>query len=216
MVNSWGEMSTKKSTRVLVVDDHPTRTLGVLQIVQQFSYVEAASSSTGSELYSAAACSMPDITLLGPSRLPDGEQRTFARLRALADECRFITFGNSTTTRINPTNVSAGLCGFLPSSATCEDFDRAFSTVLAGFTYFPRDMTEELINYRIQFPQLTTREQEVLDLLSGGLSNHRIAKKLGLKEATVKMHVTQVLAKLNVENRLQACLKIRGFETAAA
>ncbi|MGW2561087.1 LuxR C-terminal-related transcriptional regulator [Streptomyces sp. NPDC001514] len=208
-------MTTEKSAHALVVDDDLTRTLGIQQIVEQFSYVTAISTSTGSGLYSAATHSTPDVILLGPSSLPDGEQHTFARLQALTGGCRIITFGDSTSTRINPPNVSVGLYGFLPSSATREDFDRALSSVLAGFTYFPQNMTEELIDYRIRFPQLTTREQEVLDLLSGGLSNHRIAKALGIKETTVKMYVTQVLAKLNVESRLQACLKARGFEAAA-
>ncbi|MET8977679.1 response regulator transcription factor [Streptomyces sp. NPDC004539] len=209
-------MNHTKSATILVVDDHPIRTLGVVHVVEQLRYVATVNTSTTTGLYIAAAHSTPDVVLLGPASLPDGEQLTLVRLQQLTGGCRIITFGNSTNSRINPPNVSAGLCGFLPSRATSEDFDRAFSAALAGFTYFPHDVTEELVNYRVQFPQLTTREQEVLDLLSDGLSNRRIAKELGIKEATVKMYVTQVLAKLDVGSRLQACLKARGFSATSA
>ncbi len=53
---------------------------------------------------------------------------------------------------------------------------------------------------------LTRREREVLGLLSQGLSNHRIAEQLGLKTATVKFHVTQILNKLQADNRTSAVL----------
>ncbi|BBC35930.1 hypothetical protein SGFS_072240 [Streptomyces graminofaciens] len=192
------------------------RTLGMVHIVERFPYVTAVAASTVSALYAAAVRLRPDIVLFGPVCLPDGEPATFTRLRQLTGGCRFITYDDSTHSRVNPPNVSAGLCAFLPSMATPEDFDRAFSAALAGFTYFPQDLAAELIHGRIQFPQLSPREQEVLNLLSGGLSNHRIARTLGIKETTVKMYVTQVLAKLNVESRLQACLKARGLEAAAA
>lgn len=208
-------MNQTKNAAVLVVDDHPMRTLGMVHIVDQLPYVAKVATSTASMLYSATARIRPDIILLGPVRLPGAEQETLARLRHLTAGCRFITFDDSTHTRVNPPNISAGLCGFLPSAATPKDFDRAICAALTGFTYFPQAMAGELIHHRIQFPQLSPREQEVLDLLSGGLSNHRIAKTLGIKETTVKMYVTQVLAKLDVESRLQACLKARGLEAAA-
>ncbi|MBT2441557.1 response regulator transcription factor [Streptomyces sp. ISL-36] len=209
-------MSTQQHAHVLVADDSPTRTLGIIQIVRELSYVTTISTSTFSGLADAVGRTAPDLVLLSTADSPDEDLTTFVRPQAEGRTVRFITFGHPARTRITPSSVSAGLHGFLPSSATPEDFDRALSATLAGFTYFPSEMVEELARYRMRFPQLTPREQQVLDLLSGGLSNHRIAKSLGIKEATVKMYVTHVLAKLKVESRLQACLKARGLASAAA
>ncbi|MEU9998324.1 response regulator transcription factor [Streptomyces sp. NPDC050848] len=200
---------------VLVADDSPTRTLGIIQIVKEFSYVKTVSTCTFGGLAEAVGRTAPDLVLLGAADWPDCDLTTVVRPQAGAHAVRFISFGHPARTRITPSNVSAGLHGFLPSTATPEDFNRALSAALAGFTYFPRCMTEGLAEYRMRFPQLTPREQQVLDLLSEGMSNHRIASRLGIKEATVKMYVTQVLAKLKVESRLQACLKARGLASAA-
>ncbi|WP_188269138.1 LuxR C-terminal-related transcriptional regulator [Streptomyces sp. CBMA291] len=198
------------------MDDSPTQTIGIQQIVTRFAYVTMINATSGPELYDAASASTPDIVLLGPARLPADAPTTLARLQELARGTRVIAFGRTLRPLMNPANISAGLHGFLPDGATPQDFDRAFSAALAGFTYFPRGMTEELSGLRVHFPQLTAREQEVLELLSEGLSNQRIARVLGLKETTVKMYVTSVLAKLQVENRLQACLKARGLYPVAA
>ncbi|MFE1551342.1 LuxR C-terminal-related transcriptional regulator [Streptomyces sp. NPDC058718] len=212
-------MSTRHDAHVLVADDSPARTLGIIHIVREFSYVRTISTSSFSGLAEAVARTAPDLVLLGTAESPDSpddDLTALVRHRAGDRVVRYITFGDPAQTRVTPSSVSAGLHGFLPDSATPEDFDRALSSALAGFTYFPREMTEELTERRMRFPELTRREQQVLDLLSGGLSNHRIASSLGIKEATVKMYVTQVLAKLHVESRLQACLKARGLTSAAA
>ncbi|MDV5147765.1 response regulator transcription factor [Streptomyces sp. SBC-4] len=211
-------MSTQRHAHahVLVADDSPTRTLGLIQIVQRFSYVKTISTCTFDDLVEAVDRAAPDLVLLSTADSPGEDLTAVLRPRAGDHEVRFISVGHPARIRVTPSSVSAGLHGFLPDTATPEDFNRALAAALAGFTYFPRDMTEELTEYRGRFPQLTPREQQVLDLLSDGMSNHRIASSLGIKEATVKMYVTHVLAKLNVESRLQACLKARGLTSAAA
>ncbi|MEU3746525.1 MULTISPECIES: LuxR C-terminal-related transcriptional regulator [Streptomyces] len=211
-------MSTQRHAHahVLVADDSPTRTLGLIQIVQRFSYVKTISTCTFDGLAEAVDRAAPDLVLLSTADSPEDDLTTVLGPRAGDHVVRFISVGHPARTRITPSSVSAGLHGFLPDTATPEDFNRALSAALAGFTYFPRDMTEELTEFRMRFPQLTPREQQVLDLLSDGMSNHRIASSLGIKEATVKMYVTHVLAKLEVESRLQACLKARGLTSAAA
>lgn len=104
----------------------------------------------------------------------------------------------------------------MPHNASPEDFERAIRAVGAGYFYYPREATERLLLYRATFPDLSPRERQVLDLLSDGLSNQRIAKDLGIKESTVKMYVTRLLGKLQVESRVQAALKDRGMAPGMA
>jgi DNA-binding NarL/FixJ family response regulator len=59
------------------------------------------------------------------------------------------------------------------------------------------------------FPQLTTREREVLDLIAGGLSNQQIAERLVLSPKTVRNNVSSVFAKLQVADRAQAIVRAR-------
>ncbi|WP_411081862.1 LuxR C-terminal-related transcriptional regulator [Streptomyces sp. cmx-18-6] len=204
-------MSAARRARILIVDDDPIRTRGIRQLIEGFLYVDAVIACTSTDVYVATGRTAPDIALLGPAPLPDEDRTAFTRLQTLTAGGRFVTFDSSTRSRITPHSMSAGLSGFLPSGATPGDFDRALASVLAGFTYFPRDVTTELADYRRRFPELSLREQEVLDELAGGLSNHQIGKSLGIKETTVKMYVTRILAKLGVESRLQAGLKARGL-----
>lgn len=207
-------MSTIRYAHILIVDNDPIRTQGILQLIEGLSYVDEVTVCTSADVYVAAGRTTPDIALLGPAPLPDDDRTAFTRLHTLAEGGRFVTFGSSTRSRVTPHNMSAGLSGFLPSGATPGDFERALASVLAGFTYFPHDVTEELSQYRRRFPELSPREQEVLDELADGMSNHQIGRSLGIKEVTVKMYVTRILAKLRVESRLQACLKARGLCSA--
>ncbi|MFE3719573.1 LuxR C-terminal-related transcriptional regulator [Streptomyces cyaneofuscatus] len=207
-------MSKIRYAHILIVDNDPMRTQGILQLIKGISYVDGVTVCTGTEVYAEAGRTTPDIALLGPSPLPDEDRIAFTRLNTLAEGGRFVTFGSSTRSRVTPHSMAAGLSGFLPSGATPGDFERALASVLAGFTYFPRNVTEELSRYRRQFPELSPREQEVLDELADGMSNHQIGRSLGIKEVTVKMYVTRILAKLRVESRLQACLKARGLCSA--
>jgi DNA-binding NarL/FixJ family response regulator len=59
------------------------------------------------------------------------------------------------------------------------------------------------------FPELTTREREVLDLIAAGRSNHQIAQQLSLSGKTVANHISAIFAKLQVADRTQAILRAR-------
>ncbi|MGW1008732.1 LuxR C-terminal-related transcriptional regulator [Streptomyces termitum] len=204
------------SAHVLVVDDNPIQALGIVQVVGNFSYVRAVSTCVFADLVETIDRTAPDVVLLAASETPDVDLTAVTRPRGTGRTVRLISVGRSPRTPITPSTLSAGLQGLLPSTATPEDFNRALSAALTGFTYFPRSVTQQLADCRVRFPQLTPREQQVLDLLSDGMSNRRIASTLDIKEATVKMYVTRVLTKLGVESRLQAGLKARGLALSAA
>ena len=111
--------------------------------------------------------------------------------------------------------LKAGAGGFMLKDAPPRQLAEAVRTVAAGESLLAPAVTKRLIERyvsrppadalrRERFAELTERELEVLKLLTRGLSNVEIGKRLFLSEATVKTHVTRVLNKLGVRDRVQA------------
>src|SRR5262249_13426503 len=111
--------------------------------------------------------------------------------------------------------LKAGAGGFLLKDLRPEDLARAVRTVAAGETLLAESVTRRMIERFVRRPhpdeqpelaELTTREREVLELIARGRSNAEIGAELFLTEATVKTHVTHVLRKLGLRDRVQAVI----------
>jgi DNA-binding NarL/FixJ family response regulator len=111
--------------------------------------------------------------------------------------------------------MKSGASGFLLKDVRPEQLAEAVRTVAAGDALLAPAITRRLIEEFVRRPppgqhapvelaELTDRELEVLKLIARGLSNGEIAKKLFISEATVKTHVTRILAKLDLRDRVQA------------
>jgi len=114
--------------------------------------------------------------------------------------------------------MQAGARGFLLKDISLERLADGVRAVAAGGTLFRPALTERTrASFRRSQPEvetppatLTPRETEILALMAGGLSNGEIAAHLGSSEGTVKNHVSSILAKLGVRDRVRAVL--RGIE----
>jgi DNA-binding NarL/FixJ family response regulator len=109
--------------------------------------------------------------------------------------------------------LQAGASGFLLKDVRPDELVDAIRVVAAGNSLFGPAATKRLVERFSQPPapapaldELTDREREILRLLAQGLSNVELAKRLYLSEATVKTHVSAVLRKLGVRDRLQAVI----------
>lgn len=114
--------------------------------------------------------------------------------------------------------VGAGARGYLRKDVTVQTLSRAIRALAAGGTFFQPSLTEKLLRGVSRVDQaaaaapilmdaLTPRETEVMRLVAGGCSNREIADALGAAEATVKVHVSSILSKLGVRDRVQAVLR---------
>ena len=110
-------------------------------------------------------------------------------------------------------SLSLGAKGFLSKTMRPEHFASAISLILQGGTYIPAELLQgEAADARsaASAPEagalsgLSPRETEVLRLLSAGMTNKEIGRDLGLAEMTVKLHVRQILRKLDARNRAEA------------
>jgi DNA-binding NarL/FixJ family response regulator len=109
--------------------------------------------------------------------------------------------------------IRAGALGYLAKTSRREEFLEAIREVSRGEAWLPPRLTLKLLAH-LQAPAagagtrnaLTDRESEVLVLLARGWSNRRIARELAIAEVTVRTHVSRVLDKLGVSNRVEAAL----------
>jgi two-component system nitrate/nitrite response regulator NarL len=119
--------------------------------------------------------------------------------------------------------MGAGIDGFLVKSVSPEALVQSLQLILIGEKVFPTNLAALLTEMDPPAPQgtirgLTAREQEILQWLLTGASNKLIANRLGITEATVKVHLKTLLRKIDVTNRTQAAIWAmnNGFSAKAA
>jgi DNA-binding NarL/FixJ family response regulator len=112
---------------------------------------------------------------------------------------------------------SAGVCGFLNKQAAPEVFVQAVAAILRGETWFSSLQPRHSDTYQpnelsitAKELGLTKRQGEILSMIIQGSPNKLIAKELNLSEQTVKEHVSGILSRLGVNNRIEAITKLRG------
>lgn len=111
--------------------------------------------------------------------------------------------------------VASGIAGFLPKSSSVAVIGAAIDLVLAGGRYLPPQLANAT---RFKAPPskdlLSPRQLEVAALLVRGLSNKEMARQLNIAPATIKVHVAQVMAALDADNRTAAAIKARDIGIA--
>lgn len=108
--------------------------------------------------------------------------------------------------------MAFGASAYIPKSMPLVELQEAVYTVLAGDTWLPEhlrddveaDSADEHVEFASRLEQLTPQQFRVLECLADGLLNKQIAYELNVQETTIKQHVSAILRKLNVTNRTQA------------
>lgn len=115
--------------------------------------------------------------------------------------------------------LEAGASAYLLKDVHPEHLANAIRLLVAGERLIPGDLAREISKERAQTPgdpgveSLTQRQREVLQLIAEGLTNREIAERLHLSEGTVKNTVSEIYARLDVRDRVQAVLKFLGGRT---
>lgn len=133
-----------------------------------------------------------------------------ARLKGSAGGAPVLAFGLSADAVLARAALRAGARGFLHCGMEPAQIVRAVSVAIRGEVVIPRGMLGELVaeNATPNFPALTARQREVLDLVALGMTNVGIADRLFLAESTVKQHLRGAYKALGARNRLEA---VRAF-----
>jgi DNA-binding NarL/FixJ family response regulator len=208
--------------RVVLVDDQALVRTGFRMILAEADDIEVVGEAgDGDEAAQVAGAVQPDVVLMD-IRMPgaDGIAAT-RRIRAAAGDAAAPRVLILTTFDLDEyvfAGLRAGASGFLLKDALAADLLSAVRVVASGEAVVAPTVTRRLIERFVGeapaqarpsmdvFDILTEREREVLTLIARGLANAEIAGRLYLSEGTVKTHVSRVLAKLGLRDRIQAVI----------
>jgi DNA-binding NarL/FixJ family response regulator len=198
--------------RVLVADDHALVRSGIRGLLEAADLAVVGEAGNGQEAVTAVRELAPDVVLMD-IRMPgmDGIEATGV-ITALPRAPRVLVLTTFDLDEYVYRALEAGASGFLLKDAPPERLVDAVRTVAAGEALLAPEVTRRLIERYLATPppnaqppaDLTPREQEIWTLIARGRSNLEIGQELYLSEATVKAHVTRLLAKLGVRDRVQA------------
>jgi len=203
---------------VVVVDDHPMFRAGLRLLVEEAEGLVLAGEADDAET-AIAVCEevVPDVVLLD-IKMPGSSGIDVTRhiARTLPNVAVLMVTMLEDDTSVFAA-MRAGARGYILKGATPEDIVRAIRTVAAGEVIFGAALARRMGHFFTAgrdgdahpFPELTTRERDVLGLIADGRSNTDIAAALGLSEKTVRNNVTNIFAKLLVADRAAAAVKAR-------
>ena len=195
--------------RVLVVDDHPIVRSGIVGLLASAPDIEVVGEAAdGRAAVEAAARLQPDIVLMD-LRMPvlNGDEAT-ALILAERAQTRVVVLTTYESDANILTAIEAGASGYLLKAAPQEEILAGLRSVARGEVALAPAIAAMLVG-RMKTPAVTLspRETEVLALVSEGLSNPAIARRLFLGEATVKTHLLHAFEKLQVSDRTRAVTK---------
>ncbi len=203
--------------RVLIADDHALMRNGLHAILDAQEDMDVVGEAEhGAQAVEEAIRLHPDVVIMD-IRMPrlDGIEAT-KRLAAQGQKApRVLVLTTFDLDEYVYEALRAGAAGFMLKDAPPRQLAEAVRTVAAGESLLAPAVTKRLIERYIsrppsdtarreRFAELTERELEVLRLITLGLSNAEIGARMFLSEATVKTHVTRILSKLGVRDRVQA------------
>jgi two-component system, NarL family, nitrate/nitrite response regulator NarL len=196
--------------RILIADDHPLyREAVARQIIRLFvdAVIEEASSLDEALALARATGRHPSLFVFD-YYMPGMSAKAITDVAAeFADVPILILSGWASPASIQAI-IQAGARGFLPKTATSEQFTHTIQMMLAGGTSVPADLllAGSASGETPWLAALTPRETDVLRAAARGLSNKEIARELDLAEVTIKLHLSTIFRKIGVRSRTEAAM----------
>jgi DNA-binding NarL/FixJ family response regulator len=197
------ELRHKPST-LLIADDHPIVREGLAALINRRSDMHiVAEASNGRDAVEKYLAQLPDVALL-ELRLPlmDGVE-TVRSICAKVPAARLVVFTTCQGEEDIYRALRAGAYGYLFKNTSLNELIECIRAVAQGKRWIPLAVAAQL-GKRVADRGLTVRETEVLRAVTNGKSNKEIGAALDISEATVKVHMTHILEKLNVTGRTEA------------
>ena len=207
----------RRATRVLIALPSDLYRHGMRSALDTHDVDVVGQAGTGADALELAEELAPDVLVIEAS-LPDmsGVELT-SRVLARLPSCRVLVFSEPLDEGTLLDALSAGVSGYVAKGSSVEELLQGIRLARAGGVPLPRRMAAMLAERIREMPRtsraredsaarLSDRELDVLRLLCTGMDNARIAAVLTVSPTTVKKHVSRILAKLKVQNRVQAAV----------
>ena len=199
--------------RVLLADDHVVLREATAELVEhQPDMTVVGQTGTGDDTIAQAKQLRPDVVVMDVA-MPrqDGLEAT-RRIRAECPGTQVLVLSaHEDAGHVIPL-LEAGATGYLPKTVSLNELLNAIRATSRGESVLPPSVASVVVRHLsgategVREQDLTAREMEVLGLLAEGLSNHQVARKLGLSVRTVEAHLTHIYDKLDVSSRTEAAL----------
>ena len=197
-------MSAPGTIRVIIADDHPVFRDGLAILLGYQTGIEVVGvAEDGPAALEMCGELRPDVLLVDLRMDGMGGVDVVTELAIRVPSIRCIILSGFDADEDVYQAVRAGASGYLVKQALPEELAAAIRAVHRGEICIPPDLASKLAS-RMSRPNLTARQEEVLQLIAQGMSNQEIADRLQIVEGTVKAHVKVVLSKLGARDRTQA------------
>jgi DNA-binding NarL/FixJ family response regulator len=209
------------TTRILLADDHELMRTGFRMILQSEDDLEVVGEAAdGNQAVALSRELRPDVVLMDV-QMPGLDGLEATRLVRDSGDCAVLILTTFNREDYLFEALRAGASGFLLKNASPEDLISAVRIVARGDAMLAPELTRRLLDRFAARPDatrrpdlldlLTEREKQIFRLVAAGSSNAEIAAQLYVGEATVKTHVSRVLNKLGLRDRVQAV--VYAYET---
>ena len=201
-------MSESKRIRVLIVDDHAVVRSGLAAFFAAYPDLELiGEAENGAEALVRCQLQNPDVILMDLV-MPGMDGVTATRqIKEKYADVKVIALTSFQEDDLVQGALQAGAIGYLMKNVTARDLANAIRSAHAEKMILSPEAAQILVNVKTkkqEYGELTDREREVLQLMVAGLNNTEIANRLVISLSTVKYHISNILAKLGVENRVAA------------
>ena len=200
---------------VMIIDDHPLLRKGLRQLIEmEDELLLVAEASSGMEAIPLAVEHEPDLIILDLNMPDMNGIETLAKIREQSVASRIVVYSVSDQDEDVVAAITGGADGYLLKDMEPEDVVEKIKQAVLGKMVISDRLTEVLAT-ALRHPQkndsnvydsLTTREQEILQLIAKGMSNKLIARELNISDGTVKVHVKHLLKKMNLRSRVEAAV----------
>ncbi len=204
--------------RVAVIDGHPLFREAVVRTLTNAGGIEiVGEGATAADALRIAQRSTPDVMLL-EIHLPDGGIEAATRIARARPNVRIVVLTASEDKKDLTSALHVGVKGYLLKDSTGPELVETVRSIARGDSYVAPNLAARLLTNNGAETEtvsddnpvnFTPREAETFELLTRGMSNKEIARVFRCSERTVKHHMTNIMQKLHVRNRLEAALKFK-------
>jgi len=209
--------------QIVIVDDHPLVRKGLTSILSIYGEMEVlGEAASRKEALTLFLTAKPDLAIVDLRLANESGLELIAEAKQQGITCKFVVLTSSTEEHDFKQAKEIGVDGYILKEALPEELIHALGVISKGRKYYDPGVFDLVLKSSASpfeddghIEQLTPKEKEVLLELGMGLSNKQISQALYITEFTVKKHVSQVLAKLNLADRTHAALyaNVKGLVT---